>query len=127
MGFDMSEVRDLATDLLSAEGKVRTAVQVSVKRGAMNVKRDAQRNIIGQVGRAHAKHYASSITFDVLPGGLAAEIGPTIGYRQAFLGKILEFGTATSAPHPHMVPAAEQEQGRLAEGVLVAAMDALGG
>lgn len=127
MGFDMSEVRKMASDLLGTDEQVRSKVKASVKRGAMNVKRDAQKDIIGQVGQSHAKHYASSITFDVINDGMTAEIGPTVGRTQAFLGKILEYGTATSPPHPHMVPAVEAEQGKLADAVLAAALEAIAG
>lgn len=125
MRFDMSELKDLMSDMIISDERVRDGVRASVKRGAWNVKREAQRDIIGQVGLRHAKHYPYSITFDILPGGMAAEIGPTIGRKQAFLGKILEYGTATSGAHPHMIPAVESEREKLAQGVVTAALQAL--
>lgn len=117
----MTEVRDFAAKLETDVKVMRDELPRIVKRGAVNIKRDAQRDIATQVGRGHAKHYARSITFDLEDGGHRAEIGPQIGRTQAFLGKILEFGTATSPPHPHMVPALEQELPRFQKAVQEAA------
>jgi hypothetical protein len=63
----------------------------------------------------------------VLAGGLDAEIGPEVGRTQAFLGKILEFGTATSRPHPHLIPALLAEQPRLTEQIAALAAEVLAG
>lgn len=125
MGFNMDEVRELASDMAMSLTPVKQGVQAAVKRGAVNVKNDAKRDIVSQVGRNHAKHYAGAITFDLMNGGMAAEIGPETGHKQAFLGKILEFGTATSPAHPHLVPAVEREQEKLVAGILVAVEKAL--
>lgn len=128
-GFDMREVRALAADLLASEGPVREGARKSIKVGATHTKTDAQRAIRAVTGRngGHAKHYPRSIDYDILDDGLAAEIGPSIGKKQAFLGKILEYGTATSPPHPHLIPAAESEQERIAQGLSEAVAKALRG
>lgn len=117
MGFDMSEVNALAEELVQSNAKVREEGKRIVKRGAMNVKRTARSAIVGSVGRRHPKWYASSIDFDLDENGLAAEIGPKLGKKQAFLGKVLEYGSATSPPHPHMNPAADEEEPRMQDAV----------
>lgn len=128
-GFDMHEVRALAADLLSSEGPVREGARRSIKAGATRTKADSRRAIRAAIGGngGHAKHYPRAIDFDILDDGLAAEIGPSIGNPQAFLGKILEYGTATSPPHPHLIPAAENEQERIAQGLADAVTKALRG
>ena len=117
MVFDMSEVNALAEELVQSDAKVREEGKRVVKRGAMKVKRNSRSSIRASVGRRHPKWYASSIDFDLDDSGLAAEIGPKLGKKQAFLGKILEYGSATSPPHPHMNPAADEEEPRMQDAV----------
>lgn len=134
MVFDMSEVNALAEELVQSDAKVREEGKRVVKRGAMNVKRESRKRIRESVGasfssgsggltrrtgsgKGHPKWYPASIDFDLDDNGLAAEIGPKLGKKQAFLGKILEYGTATSPPHPHMNPAADEEEPRMQDAV----------
>jgi len=118
MVFDMSEVNALAEELVQSDAKVREEGKRVVKRGAMNVKRSARNAIVGSAGMGHPKWYPTSIDFDLDDSGLAAEIGPREGVgKQGFLGKILEYGTATSPPHPHMNPAADEEEPRMQDAV----------
>lgn len=124
--FDMSEVMGLADHLVATDKTVRAEGQRVIKRGAVNVKYDARKLVRSSAGTSHPKWYPSSIDFDLEDGGLAAEIGPSTGLgKQAFLGKILEYGTATNAPHPHMNPALEREEPRLADAVADAVRRAL--
>lgn len=127
--FDMSEVRALAADLLGSNGPVREGAKKSIKAGATRTKAESVKTIRGALSgsKSYAKHYPRSIDYDILDDGLAAEIGPSIGKRQAFLGKILERGTATSRPYPHLIPAAEAEQERIADGLVEAVVRALEG
>ena len=115
--FDMSEVNELAQELVKSEAKVRDEGKRIVKRGAMNVKRTARQMILASAGSRHPKWYPSSIDFDLDDDGLVAEVGPRLGKKQAFLGKILEYGTATNPPHPHMNPAADEEEPRMQDAV----------
>jgi hypothetical protein len=121
--FDTTEVRRLAEALATAGPATITAITPVVKRGAVNVQRDA-RQWVGTRGRA-TRHYRRAISFDLDPFGLAAEIGPQEGRTQKFLGRILEFGTVTSPPHPHLIPAVEAEGPRFADAVVKAATKAL--
>lgn len=125
MGFDMSDVRRFAGVLLTSDRRVRPAVAKAVKKAAMNVKRDAQDNIRGQTRGQYTKHYPKAITFEMQAGGLQAEVGPEVGRKQAFLGKILEFGTATSPAYPHLYPAADAEIPGLEQGIMQAVDDAM--
>lgn len=122
---DFSQLRGFANELLRSEGPVAEGGRAAIKRGATNVKRKSMSTIIAAVGARHAKHYGKSITYDIFNDGMSAEIGPQVGKKQAFLGKILEHGTSTSAPHPHLFPAADEEQEQIEEGVMKAVAKAL--
>lgn len=106
--FDDSEVTGLFRVIVKAEAGAQSDVAAIVKRGAQNIKDDARRRA-PQGG--HARRYPSSITYDTYQSltGPAADVGPDKGKPQGPLGNILEFGSPTSGPHPHMRPAAEAE------------------
>ncbi|MBX6358155.1 MAG: hypothetical protein IRZ05_20190 [Micromonosporaceae bacterium] len=79
-----------------------------VEKGALNIKNGARKRISGL---KHAPAYPRSIGYDIgwdLRGPVA-EIGPDKNKRQGALGNILEFGSPTSAPHPHIRPALDEE------------------
>lgn len=107
--FDTSEVADLADVLVNTADVAPVQARKVVAKGALNIKRDAQRRTSGL---AHAPAYPRSITYDSheTPTGGWAEIGPDKTRRQGALGNILEFGTVKNAPIPHMLPAAEAER-----------------
>lgn len=118
-------LRRLAAQLHAAPGVTAPQARQVVKKGAVNIKGDARRRI----GRPrHAPHYPGAITFDVgsTPAGPHADIGPDKQRRQGPLGNVLEFGSPTSAPHPHMRPAAEAELPRFAKAMQDLAVQALG-
>jgi hypothetical protein len=78
-----------------------------------NVAQKAQRIIGGQLGRGgrtSLPRYAASITYDVEVAGatVAVEVGPETGGQGSF-GHLIEDGTATSPPMPHMGPATDAE------------------
>lgn len=125
MGFDMSDVRRFAGVLLTSDKRVKPAVARAVKKGAVNVKKNAQDNIRAQTSSSYTKHYPKAITFDIQNGGLQAEIGPEVGRTQAFLGKILEFGTATSPAMPHLDPAIDAEIPAFEQGIMQAVDEAM--
>ena len=117
------------TDLIQVLGKASAVVvpeaRAIVKRGANNIKRDAQRRV---TGLAHAPAYPRSITYDSVELGKSAyaEIGPDKEKRQGALGNILEFGSPHSPPHPHMAPAAEAELPKFEKALEQAAAKAAG-
>lgn len=106
--IESGDVTDLVQLLAKAPAVVTVEARGIVKRGAQNIKTDAQRRI----GRPkHAPAYPRAISYDTHESATKswAEIGPDKNKRQGALGNILEFGSPTSAPHPHMAPAAEAE------------------
>jgi hypothetical protein len=108
MKFDATEVIELAEFLARAPGVAAAAVKPTVARGAYQIKKDAKSRV---AGLRHLPAYPSSITYDTHASSSAvwADIGPEKGRRQGPLGNIVEYGSPTSAPHPHMAPAAEAE------------------
>jgi hypothetical protein len=124
---DAGEVFDLAQILTDAAGVAPADARSIVKRGAQNIKTDAQRRISPVVKR-HAPAYPRAITYDTHETlkGAWAEIGPDKNKRQGALGNLFEFGSPTSPPHPHMGPAGEAEEPKLAKAMQDAAAKALG-
>lgn len=106
--IDDSQVVGLARVLYAAPAGALKDVRAVVKRGAQNIKTDAQRRV---GGLKHAPAYPRSINYDM--EGLSfmpyADIGPDKEKRQGALGNILEFGTVHNPPIPHMAPAARAE------------------
>lgn len=105
---DISGLTELVADLTAAPGRAQRKVDGVVRKGAVNVKNDAQRLISGL---AHAPLYPASITFDAKweLGGYVAEIGPDKDRPQGALGNLLEYGSANNAPLTHLGPALDLE------------------
>lgn len=106
---DADEVYELVQVLGHAAGAAPKAVRAVVQKGALNIKRDAQKRV---TGLKHAPAYPRAITYDTHERVMSAwaEIGPDKERRQGPLGNILEHGTVNNAPTPHMGPAAETEE-----------------
>ncbi len=106
--FESAEVAAYADMLVKvADASIPEARKV-VAKGALNIKRDAQRR---RSGSRHFPRLASAITYESreTPGGASAEIGPEHGRPQGNLGWIPEFGSLKTAPEPYMRPAGEAE------------------
>jgi hypothetical protein len=101
---------DLARAVLAASVQSRAVI----KRGAQNIKTDAQKRV---TGLAHAPAYPRSITYDSHESvsGPWAEIGPDKNLRQGSLGNLIEYGSRNNSARPHMGPAGEAEEPRLAK------------
>ncbi|WP_432051128.1 HK97 gp10 family phage protein [Verrucosispora sp. NA02020] len=101
--------RELVADLASAAANAPDEAAKVVKRGAENVKKDAQRRV---TGLKRLPHYPRAIGYDVVRRGTVAEatVGPDTRKRQGSLGHLVELGSPTSAPHPHMGPAGDAEE-----------------
>jgi hypothetical protein len=99
-----------------AEPELTTLVAQGATTGAA-----AARSLIGALTEGtFLPHYPKSIGFDMV-GRLAAEFGPDSSKPQGGMGRGIEFGSATTGPKPHMLPAAdivEQGFGGLAGAVL---------
>lgn len=97
----------LVADLTKAGTKVNAAAAVVVAASAKRVQAEAR----SRAPRKRLQHYAKSITMDVRPGlgGVVAEIGPEKG-GQGSLGHLFEYGSANTAPKPHLGPALDSEE-----------------
>lgn len=114
LGIDNSEIDKLAVDIAGAGVRATVRMVPVVTKGALNIKTEA-RELAPHGPRTRA--YPHSITYDVNIRGasIEAEIGPDKGLPQGPLGNILEYGTATTAPQPHLQPAFDHEVPRFEE------------
>lgn len=126
ISVDLSELVQLADELEGAPARIVEAVTPPVKRGAMNIKREAQASARAQF-RSYAAIYPSSITYDVSSDdtSVTAEIGPDKDRRQGALGNLLEYGSSNNPPYPHLNPAAEREAPRAQVQIAKAALKAM--
>ncbi|MGW3854738.1 hypothetical protein [Micromonospora arida] len=101
--------RELAADLASAAEAAPDEAEKVVKKGALNVKNGAVRRVRGL---SNLPHYPRAIGYDVTRAGSVTEaiVGPDTDKLQGSLGHIVELGSVNSAPHPHMMPAADEEE-----------------
>lgn len=106
--------RELAADLASAAEAAPDEAEKVVKRGALNVKNGAVRRVRGL---GHLPHYPRAIGYDADRQGAITEaiVGPDTDKPQGSLGHIVELGSVNSAPHPHMMPAADDEEPKFAK------------
>lgn len=123
--FDSPDLLALVQDLMGVEGKLVPEVRKVVERGALNVKKDAQQRFQAQSSGTYLPHYAASITYE-MTGPLEAEVGPErTGHKQGQMGRGIEFGSSNKGPMPHMIPAADAEEPKLADQVGDAAVRVL--
>lgn len=106
--FDITGLDELVRDMGDAPGKAQRKVDGLVRKGAVNIKNDAQRLISGL---AHAPLYPRSIGFDAGWKGstFEAEVGPDKAMPQGALGNLLEYGSSQNAPLAHLGPALDLE------------------
>lgn len=122
-----ADLDNLAQALEDAPNKVIKPIRASVKRGAQNIKTDAQNRARGL---PHAPDYPQAITYDSheTPFGAWAEIGPDKNRRQGSLGNLIEYGSVNNpGGRPHMRPAGEAEEPKLAQALENVAARILGG
>lgn len=108
---DASEIRGLADDLRNGYREAAVGVRAVVSKGALNVKRDWQRQ---WTGLHHAPRLAAAVGYDVSVTrySVTATIGPDKNKPQGALGNIIEYGTVKNTPKPGGGPAAEREAPR---------------
>ena len=108
MSNDFSEFDALAKDLRDS-AKLVDGVRAAVLKSGANVAATAR---AAAVRGPHTPKFADSIKARPIResvGGGSVSVEP-IGGRQAKLGAILEFGTATSGPHPVLGNALRDEE-----------------
>lgn len=94
--WDTSEIREIELALGKTADDLLKAGRPVVQKGALNIKRDLQKDA---QGHPHAPHFPRAITYDTAEtkSELRAEIGPDKGRPQGALGNILYFGTSKNA------------------------------
>jgi hypothetical protein len=112
MGAKATGLEELSEDLQEA---VKNAIPDAKKiagRGALNVKKEAQRIIRERSKRGYVPHYPRAISYDVTASGayVTAEIGPESEKLQGGLGRLLEYGSINNSPIPHLSPALDAEE-----------------
>lgn len=128
-------LKRLSAHLDESADKALRDIRAVVTRGALNIKKDAQKRV-GRGGYVGA--YPTTIGYDtqILADGMWAQIGPDKD-RQAGggkhrtpgnLGVLLEYeyGTPWSAPKPHLGPALLAEAPRFEKALEDAVVKALG-
>lgn len=126
MSVDVSQLRELATDLQQVPTKVITGIPPVVRKGAMNVKRTMQADFSKS---RHFGHIARTINFDFTmdANGAEVEIGPDKSIPGGSLAVIAYWGGANGGGGTVRDPAhALEDEGdrfedalsRLLEGIL---------
>lgn len=93
--IDTHELDKLADDLDQVPPETLPKFKRVLAKGAVNIK-DGMRADAG--GHPKSRYFPTSISYDILDGGMAAEIGPDKSRVQGALGNILYFGTSKNAP-----------------------------
>lgn len=118
---------ELLREFRDAPRALQRETKAVIKRTAVEIKRDAiQRVRAGtSAGRSYLPHYPKSITFDLEDSGMTAIIGPDSSMLQGGMGRGVEFGSARTAPIPHMLPAADKQDEPMRRYLLAALRKAL--
>lgn len=123
---DSGELRELIARLEALPDDLIDKGERIVGQGALNIKKSAQRGVDG-LG-THIPHLARSFTYDrVVTKGttISTEVGAEHERLQGKLDVFIEYGTPTSAPHPHWGPAADEEEPKFARYVKDLGVEAL--
>jgi len=112
MGAKATGLTELSEDLQQAIKNAIPDAKKIVGKGAMQVKKEAQRIIRERSKRGYLKHYPKAISYDVEASGavVSAEIGPKTDRLQGGLGRLIENGSVNNAPIPHLSPALDGEE-----------------
>jgi hypothetical protein len=114
MGAKITGLDGLSADLRHAIEHAIPAAKKIAGKGALNVKKEAQRIIRERSKFGYLKHYPKAISYDVDARGsiVTAVIGPETEKLQGGLGKLIENGSVNNAPIPHLSPALDLEEHR---------------
>lgn len=117
MTADVSEMLDHSRRLINGGFTLGARLVPVMHRGANNMVRTARDLAPGGDDTSAAKHYPSTITYDleIEPGAITIEVGPDRDLNgQAKLGNLFEYGAAERPPLPHLGIARDREEPRLA-------------
>ncbi len=121
--IDTTDVKLLGAHLEKVYDTLTVPLGKAVQESGKRLQTDARTRARAIGG--HAKGYPSKITTEFKPGrSPSVEVGPILG-GMGSLGGILEFGSPTSGPHPHLHPAFDEEVPKFDEAVIKVAGEAL--
>lgn len=106
------EAKALADEFRRIRGRLKPAMRKAAAKSALALRDDARARIIAQSTKGFLKQYPRSITHTVTDSSgsvVKAEVGPDKNRAQGALGNILEYGTSTRPPYPHLQPALDAE------------------
>jgi len=128
MGVEISGMDEWLRDLESLPERAPEKFKKVISRAGVQMKLD-WRGRWQSMPHKHIPHLVRGIGYDTKEKGAvySVEVGVAETSRQAFLAKIIEYGTLTSGPHPGGQPALDAEAPRTAEAAGKAAEDLLEG
>lgn len=110
MTVDFSSLTEFAGELDRAGAQVVLLADGVVKKGALNIKKDAQARLRAQLSQPTSiPRLVNAISFDMISvvGVAGAEIGPD--QAKSGLGVGVELGSVHHAPMPFLFPALDAE------------------
>lgn len=114
VGVDMAAVEALVKELKAIRQRLKPEMRKVTAASAKRVMNRGKSNIRAQTSGKTTGWYPATITWEMAISNASlvhAVIGAekVVGKRAPLLGLHLEFGTARTAPKPHMTPAAMAE------------------
>ncbi len=111
MTITVDGLTELQAVFREAPQKLQTAAKRNVSKTALEVKKGAQARVSAGLSatKSHLPHYARSIDYDLVAGGLSAVVGPNPSKIQGAFGRGVEFGSSRAGPIPHMLPSADDQ------------------
>jgi len=127
MFVDDSELQAFADQLETAADRTLDAAESVMEAGVRRIRGTARQMIRGQIRGRYLPHYPNSITHETTreTDAVVGEVGPEIGRRQGGMGRGVEFGSVHTGPRPHMLPAGDAEEPRLADQLAAVAIRVL--
>lgn len=126
MGVEIEGMDDWLRTLETLPERAPKAFRQVASRAGVQMKLDWRSRWQGMPHR-HLKHLVRGIGYDLTEDGstFSVEVGVDPTNRQAFLSKIIEYGSLTSGPHPGGQPALDAEAPKMADAALQVAAELL--
>jgi hypothetical protein len=109
---DISELLAYAHQVEHAITRAEPELEQIGEQGIGNVRRNARRCLRSWSRGKYLKHYPRSFS-DEKVGDLEWEAGPDASKKQGKMGRGVEFGSVHTAPSPHWLPAADEEEPKI--------------
>jgi hypothetical protein len=109
---DISELLAYAHQVEQAVTRAEPDLAQIGEQGIENVRRNARRRLRSWSRGRYLKHYPRSFSNEKV-GDLEWEAGPDASKPQGGMGRGVEFGSVHTAPAPHWLPAADEEEPKI--------------